>query len=555
MSVGYGNFDTIDLNLLANTPITDSLAMNVAVYDNDQRDGWGHDLATGDDVLSTHEWAIRPKLSWRGSTTKIGLNYSYDHVWSDVGSVGVPLGSTVLLSGSTNAGFYNVYNGAPAEFSRRDSHVIDAHIEQELGPLSLVSITSYQHDSSFLTVSEDQTQLNFLTGAIDQRERTWTQEFQLLSEPTAPLRWIVGAFYFNSEAQYAPFRLSGPALAAPPPMGPGLPFQQVTSSQTTKSWAGFGQATYTILPKTDLTLGLRYTRDNHDFSGLVSTQAGLPGYPPNGVLLNRTGTDSVGQPTWRISLDRKLTPDLMIYTSYNRGFKSGQFNLALPQDLPVRPEVLDAHEVGFKAELFDRKVRLNASAFYYDYKDIQVQLVQGTDVLFLNAASATIKGFDLDMTARLTPQFHLQGGLAYTDGRYGKFTNAPFYVSNAPLPGDTEFTGDASGNRTVQTPLVTANIGGIYRINSSVGPMQLAANYSYNSGYFFAPDNRVRQPAFHLVSSSLSWQPGDGPYSITLWGKNLLDEHYLYSIIEATTGDFGIPAAPRTFGVRASLNF
>jgi iron complex outermembrane receptor protein len=555
LALGYGNYDTIDLNVFANAPITSNLAMNIAVYGHDQSDGWGRNLATGGDAFTTNEWSVRSRLQWRGPSTKIGLNYSYNYVRSDLGSVGVPVGSTVLFSGSRNAGFYNVYNGAPAEFSRRNGHVADLNVEQELGSLSLVSITSYQRDRSFLAVSQDQSELKLLSGEVNQRERTWTQELQLQSSASAKFRWILGAFYFNGLAAYAPFQISGPVLAAPPPRGPGLPFQRIDSSQNTESIAAFAQATVTILPDTNLTVGARYTYDTHDFSGTLSTQAGLPGYPPSGILLSRAAKSSVGEPTWRLAIDHNFSPDVMAYASYNRGFKSGQFNLSRPQDPDVDPETLDAYEIGAKTELFDRRLRLNASAFYYDYKDIQVQLVNGTNILFLNAARARIKGFDLDFAAQITSEFRIQGALAYTDGRYRNFANAPFYSPNAPFPGNTQFTGDASGNRTIQTPPFAANIGATYTFASEIGTFDLASNYSFNSGYSFHPDNRLQQPVHHLVSASLGWKSVNGRFGLTLWARNLLDEEYFYSVTELTTGDFGVPAAPRTFGVRAQVSF
>src|SRR5690606_29822141 len=79
------------------------------------------------------------------------------------------------------------------------------------------------------------------------------------------------------------------------------------------------------------------------------------------------------KPTWRLALDYDATDDLLLYATYNRGFKSGNFNNTSFTVPPFGPEIVDAYEVGFKSELMDRRVRLNSSIFYYDYKGIQLK--------------------------------------------------------------------------------------------------------------------------------------------------------------------------------------
>jgi iron complex outermembrane recepter protein len=77
------------------------------------------------------------------------------------------------------------------------------------------------------------------------------------------------------------------------------------------------------------------------------------------------------KPTWRISVDHKLTPDIMVYASYNRGSKTGGFNDQILPVLSYAPETLDAYEVGSKADFLDHRLQLDKSAFYYSYSNIQ----------------------------------------------------------------------------------------------------------------------------------------------------------------------------------------
>ena len=95
----------------------------------------------------------------------------------------------------------------------------------------------------------------------------------------------------------------------------------------------------------------------------------------------------------------------MFYYTYSEGFKSGGFNGRPTVAAEVEsydPEFLINHEVGIKSEWFDRKLRLNASAFIYHYDDLQFSAVSadpatGTLLLVVdNVGSAKVKGFEIE---------------------------------------------------------------------------------------------------------------------------------------------------------------
>jgi len=141
----------------------------------------------------------------------------------------------------------------------------------------------------------------------------------------------------------------------------------------------------------------------------------------------------------------------MVYTSYNRGFKSGGFNVAAPTDPAFKPEKLDAYEIGLKSDLFDRRLRLNTSAFYYDYTNLQVIKYTGTVTTIYNGASARVYGLDADVEARLNSNFSLSGGLTLLHDRFTDFpaaviaTQVPGGVITTVAPVHTEFLGSLDG--------------------------------------------------------------------------------------------------------------
>ena len=167
---------------------------------------------------------------------------------------------------------------------------------------------------------------------------------------------------------------------------------------TTQSYAVFAQATATIFSDTHLTGGARYTWDDRTVrAGAAFGDDVLVSAP------NSPQSKSWSSPTWRLVLDHQFTPDIMAYLGYSRGFKSGLFNpVVLPGDTidePVDPEILDAYTIGLKSEYLQRRLRVNIEGFYYDYNNIQVTQILAAVSHITNAARATIKGIDLEISA------------------------------------------------------------------------------------------------------------------------------------------------------------
>jgi iron complex outermembrane receptor protein len=222
---------------------------------------------------------------------------------------------------------------------------------------------------------------------------------------------------------------------------------------------------------------------------------------------------------------------------------------------------LDAYELGTKSEWFDHHLRLNGSAFLYNYDDIQIlQAVLGGTQL-LNAAAAQVKGLDLDAEIRLISNLSITVGMEFLDAHYSKFPNAPATfqspASCTPVPGelpgprtggDTNCVINASGNQMIRAPDFTAPISATYRWDTSFGNISPTLSYYYNSGYPFEPDNRLRQPAYSLVNANLAWTLPDDRYQVSLWGRNLSNTHYYVNMI-SSVGDVYTAAAPLTFGI------
>ena len=199
-------------------------------------------------------------------------------------------------------------------------------------------------------------------------------------------------------------------------------------------------------------------------------------------------------------------------------------------------------------------MRINASIYRYDFKDIQIARADANSQVTLNASSADIYGAEFNVDAAVTEALTLSAGIAYTHGEYGDFLNAPISTPR-PTGGNIIVVGDATGNTIIRTPEISGNASANYIIETSFGEINLAGNYYYNDGWFTDPDNRTKTAAYSLFSANIGWTSPSGKYEARLWGKNLTNTEYYAYATEIGPGDVGIQAPPRTFGVSFGVNF
>ena len=150
------------------------------------------------------------------------------------------------------------------------------------------------------------------------------------------------------------------------------------------------------------------------------------------------------EPTWRLSLDHRFSDEFMMFASYNRGFKSGLYNMVnLSQDA-VDSEIVDAYEIGFKSDLADDRVRLNGSVFYYDYSDLQIQVIQRGHHVLYNAARRRSRAPNSNCRRRRRDNLRIYAGsLSYLDTEFTDFPRRSLSTPNIPFPGNTVTTGSA----------------------------------------------------------------------------------------------------------------
>jgi iron complex outermembrane recepter protein len=260
--------------------------------------------------------------------------------------------------------------------------------------------------------------------------------------------------------------------------------------------------------------------------------------------------------TPQATLEWTASDKLFMYATVARGFKGGGFDdtpANIPQAItPFNPETATNYEIGFKANLLDRRIRLNADIFLMDYKNLQVTQTNAACLCNLtdNAASADIKGVEAEFQFAATDNLRLSLSGSYVDATYQDF------LESALIPGTTNRL-DSSGNRLQRTPetQVSAGVDWTTGAGSMADALTFTLAYSWQSDMLWATDNIAKEGSYGLLDARIKLSPPDAPWSVALFGKNVTDELYRTNIISFFGEEVSQFGAPRTYGLDFNYRF
>jgi iron complex outermembrane receptor protein len=412
--------------------------------------------------------------------------------------------------------------------------------------VSIRSITAYREVSGFWSRDSDHTPLTVLQTANYYEQDQFSQELQVQGTALdGSLKWLIGGYYFEEQGQHWDvIELAGSVFDSG-----GL--------VDNDNKAIFGQFTYDVTDNFHVTLGGRYTDEKKRFNpkSRVAQDNGL-GIPAGVLVLpDAWASLSTEEFTPYVNAAFDITEDAMVYASFSRGFKSGTFTQRVfpPRpDIPsADPEKVDAYEIGFKTNWYDRRIRLNGAAFWTDYKDMQVNVSEavpgGTEIGIItrNAAKARIKGFELELLALPVDNLVIEGGIGYLDAKYTQLD-----------PGAVT-AGLTLNSLLVNTPEWSVTGAMAYTIEIEGGwELTPRVDYSYTSKIANNSANtpELVQGNVHLINLALRLTDPDDVWAITAMVKNLTDKAYIVAgnydpgsgIIE------GVYSRPRewSFGVK-----
>jgi len=525
-SVTYGNYDTVTTSAYGSTGIGDYVTTSLSLLYQNQGVGYGHNIYNGDPTYQEEagDFSLRNKWVIRLPTNTI-LHFAVD--WDSLKNTDSYQHVQGTESPITHTPWPGLYNADQDlnDISTTRGGGISLKVDQDVGPLTLTSISAYRYSNDFVTVDEDQTPLALLDLGIAEKFHNFSEEFRLKNQTAPIFNWVAGAFYYDALGADDPFSVNG---------APAIAYEQ----ETDHSLAGFAQGTVTLFSNTGLTGGFRYTTDEQAYS-----------FPAANMNLKQ----SVDNATYRIALDHHFTKDFLAYVSYNTGFKSGGYNLLAPGDA-FKPEKLHSLEAGAKSEWFDHTLRLNVDGFLYQYTNQQENYATPGGNVTENAAGSHIKGIEANLDYQATEALRISGGVSLLHGYYTNYPGFPAVDQNGASLGVI----NEKGKTTVETPGFVGNISARYGLPTQVGNFVTAAGVQYNSGFFWNGDNRLRQPAYTMVNGSVTWMPDETDrYDAKLWVKNLLNQQVYVTRNEGAypVGDNQIDGPTRTFGVTLSYHY
>ena len=468
----------------------------------------------------------------------------------------------------------------------------------DLGDYALTSVTAYQDVDRYTIFDGDQSPISFVVPVHDPESDQFSEEIRLVSPTDNRFRWIAGAFYFKEDLTFhgsfdlfrdvrpaieaAAATLTPEQLALSPggfvngynPLGSAdlaaalgnpvfaFPAQIIEYGydQNVKTWALFGQTYFDITKDLTLTLGLRYSEEDRTFDYLSETVEGairIPLVQTSAAMGN--DTTSFDDLSYRAALEWQATDSVFLYGSVSQASKSGGFNgaalLFQPQSAPFGDETLTAYEAGIKTDLFDKALRLNATAFYYDYEDLQVYVIVNSGGLpqqvLTNAASAKVSGLELEALAQPIENLQLSLGAALLDSEFEDF-KVPATLGLALQ--------DFTGNSLPYSPELSLNAAATYRVDlSNGGTLKFGGDIAYQDKAYVDPGNteRLATDNYTLVGLHATYQPPRSNWEFGLWGRNVTDEEYISYTVDLS--DFGLDyvqfGEPATYGVSVRFTY
>ena len=585
-----GDFSRLDVRASVDVPFTETFRATFAVSEKN-RDGFVDRVLVGDRLGDENKFALRASAVFEPSEN-LDFQFSYDYTKIDEQSAGSTLAGFTPGAGTVGYGLAT-YGDIPAGLADLSQYITDGAddisyatgatgTELDINGLSLHGTYRGSGFDLKYTVAHRQTEGGFyrdpdnsphaITETLnpDYEHRQTSHELQLTGAGfDQRLKYVAGLYYFQEDGTdnvFVPVFLPSPDLAV------GFPAAITNRAAVdTNSKAAYFQASWALSEIFSATAGVRQTKDEKDFVYTQYIGADIHGNPlpffPGAVnkdgvftpgLLPLVGngsgaaSDSFSETTFKFGVDASLADNTLLYYSFSQGFKSGGFVLRYVESVPdirtFQPELVDSHEIGFKWQGFDDRVRLNAAAFYSDYEEVQVTFFDSLGgPVTANAGTVEIKGLEVELTALVSDRLLLDVSYGYADAGYTTIN---------PISG-LSLTLDESA-RLVNTPENTFNIGLEYSL--PIGARQLATrvDYSYKDDVFNDSQNSpfLFQEAYDTLNASIRLSIGES-VDVVVFVDNLTNERF----IESGDSNFGLGFheanynRPREYGVTFRYRF
>jgi iron complex outermembrane recepter protein len=557
VALSVGQHSTLDLRTSFGGALIPGKLRGKIAFASLNHAGYGENLLTGNDVSDRKTLAARGALDWLvNDNWKVA--FSADYTQDDAAPKGYQrlransLCPLFQIDCTPNDSRWDTNSGL-APLNGTDSMGASVVVSAALSSAwDFKSISAYRESDTENNIDFDTTPARIVDVATTYFDNQLSQEFQLVYDAGGKTSGVLGAYYFDGEAGGLVKNIFVNAQ-----------FGTTNGRTLTNQIALFGDGSYRVSDQWTLNGGLRATRETKNGIAFNAGYANDQFATPIVILADYDKEATFDSIAPKIGVDYQATPDVLVYFTASRGFKSGGFNVRAQSNVfpesaePFDDEVLDVGELGLKSVWRDGQTVVNSAIFHGKYKDIQVSTFTAFDANgdgveesffgnFINAGNATMNGVEVefDNSFRTLDWLNVNGFVSWLDLEPDEFldANRDGFVDTQVITNAPEWTGGLRLNFDfpVAGGLFTASVGGSYRSESVLT----------NEGGSFAGQavRPIVQDAYSLYDAWVSWLSPDAKWRFGLNSKNISDEGYLtngYNIpaLGILTGSYG---APRT---------
>ena len=630
--IRYSRFNEVRTESTVNLGVSDSFGARFALL-TDNSDGWVKNLI-GPNLGVADTFSFRASARWKPSdkvdltlrVTRIAENgnpagmFAINGACRTVNANGLtdPFGQISDCQnprrGSGGTPRFDLIDGVPGLSNQDKRTVIRDYVHADrlretnatlegafdLGPVLLRSISSFTNYKSLLGNDSDYSSNPHGREWVEENNKSYTQELQLISQWDGPLQATAGGYISKDELlfSYSSIRQTQDILAARPtavstngvtlPVQTGTPLVSLNNMINAASnntqfidsrYIGlFGEATYSIADTLRVIGGVRYNNERKDAINGSAVYAGslTPAVAPDDPRLifpynpaTATAKSNVRATfknvTWRAGAEYDVADDIMLYGTAATGFLSGVMN---QNGSVTQPQKSRSFEVGVKSRFWDRRAQVNLALYDVRYSDLATTFqiptpgnVGAFTTLSSNGGVLNARGAELTVSLLPVDPWRVSFGASYSHAEYGKFgANLPggFQVINGAVPASRFI--DLSGQRPPYTPKFTFQASTSYDFDVGIGTLTPQVNFRYSDSYFahggLPYDRSGFQPSFTQTDVRLSLLTKDERWLFEIYAENLEDE----MINQRTqTGGDGLQQAnwglPRNFGGRVKIRF
>jgi len=586
-----GNYARREVQGAFQAPLSDRVAVRVA-FTIQRADGWFKNYLPGEpDMSETRDWGVRASVLFKASdklTFTLRMSTSlenpiHDGVYSQAGPLGIGAGvygyyHSLYPLTDPNTDYFRpswlcrrcTQSDNPVRQDNR-TYAIALNTKYEItDSLALTAITSYDSGKFSYEEDGDGSPLEVINDNFYDDDKQFTQDLRITTTGDGPFKALIGAYFLDERI----FNINGlPLFTDIDTNGDGVVNHldceaaspvacnfQNEFHQDKKSVALYTDDSYKITDQLTLLGGLRFTHDEAALRGFMSQEIGTDGVvianliPGSTTDLSATADRSftTNNLSPKIGLDYKTSGGTLLYATYSRGYRGGSFNAQayfLPEELSTtKSETVTDYEIGSKTSLFEHRLELDSSLFYYDYRNqqfIDVDPNTGAQPL-VNLPLSRIFGAELEIAARPMRDLRITGGIGLLNSR----------VEQGTLDGQS-----IVGNSIVNAPKYSGTMAVDWdMVHANWGNVSARVDGNYVSKQYFDLENRptASQGGYGLLNARLGWKTASGNAGVDLWIRNIANTFYTTDKIDLLSG-FGFiynrVGDPRTFGATVSMKF